>query len=259
MSKCIIYDWDDTLMFTYFIFNTEYGKTLELVRAQNKFKTVGDYFQLSEAEVSPSLGDERPQQKTTKDQAFFNRYILELDKVSTILLRKSKEIGKVLIVTNALEGWVEESARFYLPNVSNELRNIEILSARTTFQPIYPEFINKNFKLWKYKMFQHIINNNKNNDFYSIGDSDAEFNAMIDIKQENPTINISIIKFKFEPTLQYLKLEIEKCTKIIQNLKNNSVIHMEKELKKNIEGFVQSGGNYLIQNFNKIIWFNHCY
>jgi len=244
MSKCIIYDWDDTILFTYFIFNTNYGKILELVRGQNQFNNIKEFFN---------------QQHPSKEQETYNKYIMEIDKSATYLLKRSKEIGKVLIVTNAMKGWVEESAKFYLPNVSSELSGIEILSARTTFQPIYPEFTTQNFKLWKYNMFQYVIANNKNNDFYSIGDSDAEFSAMMDIKQENPTINISIIKFKFEPTVQYLKSEIEKCSKIIKNLKNNSVIHIEKELKKAIEGFGQSGGSYLLQNFNKIIWFNHCY
>jgi len=219
---------------------------LESVRIQKNFKTIEDYLRLGIP--------------TTEEQALYNKYIFSIDNVATVLLKKSKEIGEVFIVTNAMKGWVEESARFYLPNTSSELSGIRILSARTTFQPKYPEFITENFKLWKYMMFQDIITNNKYKTIYSVGDSDAEFNAMMDIMKENRTLNISIIKFKFEPpTIQYLKLEIEKCINMVSNLKNNSIIYMENELNKPIEGFIQSGGNYLLQNYKKIIWFNHCY
>ena len=244
MNKLIIYDWDNTILFTYFIFNTDYGKILESVREQKQFNNINEFFN---------------HQIPSKEQETYNKYIIEIDKSATNLLRKSKEISETCIVTNALNGWVEESAKFYLPNVYKELFSIKIWSARSTFQLIYPEFTNKNFKLWKYKMFEHIVSNNKNKNLISVGDSDAEFNAMTDIKKENPILNISIIKFKPEPTIQYLKLEIDKCLKIVRHLKNNNTIYMEKELNKTIEGFIQTGGDFLVQNLNKIIWFNHCY
>jgi hypothetical protein len=39
----------------------------------------------------------------------------ELDNVALQLIQKSKELGKVYIVTNAAEGWVELSAKRFLP------------------------------------------------------------------------------------------------------------------------------------------------
>jgi hypothetical protein len=43
--------------------------------------------------------------------------MIELDEVAYKILQKSKEFGKTYIVTNAAEGWVELSARRFLPKV----------------------------------------------------------------------------------------------------------------------------------------------
>jgi hypothetical protein len=47
-----------------------------------------------------------------------------LDKVACEILKKSKLLGKTYIVTNAAEGWVELSAKRFLPKVLKELDNI---------------------------------------------------------------------------------------------------------------------------------------
>ena len=41
----------------------------------------------------------------------------ELDEVSVQLIAKSKELGKVYIITNAADGWIELSANRFLPRV----------------------------------------------------------------------------------------------------------------------------------------------
>jgi hypothetical protein len=51
---------------------------------------------------------------------------------------KSKSLGRVIIVTNAAEGWVELSAKRFLPRVNAELNGIEIISARTKYESLYP-------------------------------------------------------------------------------------------------------------------------
>ena len=57
----------------------------------------------------------------------------ELDAVASEILQKSKVLGKCYIVTNAAEGWVELSAKRFLPKVNEELKQIEIISARTKY------------------------------------------------------------------------------------------------------------------------------
>jgi hypothetical protein len=65
------------------------------------------------------------------------------------LLKKSKLMGKVYIMTNAAQGWVEMSAKRFLPKVNSELENIHIISARTKYEKLYP----KNYQKWKVEAF----------------------------------------------------------------------------------------------------------
>ena len=58
-------------------------------------------------------------------------------------------MGKVYIVTNAAQGWVELSAKRFLPKVNRELVDIEIISARTKYEKLYP----KNYQKWKVEAF----------------------------------------------------------------------------------------------------------
>lgn len=63
----------------------------------------------------------------------------ELDVAALSLLKKSKLLGKVYIVTNAAQGWVEMSAKRFLPKVNGELHDIQIISARTKYEKLYPK------------------------------------------------------------------------------------------------------------------------
>jgi len=51
----------------------------------------------------------------------------------------AKENGKVMIITNAADGWVELSAQRFLPNTFEVLwADIEIVSARSKFERELP-------------------------------------------------------------------------------------------------------------------------
>jgi len=66
------------------------------------------------------------------------------------LIQKSKEFGKTYIVTNAAEGWVELSARRFLPKVFKELKkDVVVISARTKYEALYP----RNYQKWKVEAF----------------------------------------------------------------------------------------------------------
>jgi len=70
----------------------------------------------------------------------------ELDRVAVDLLKKSKIYGRVYIVTNAAEGWVELSANRFLPKVYQELKkDVTIISARARYEKLYP----RNYQKWK--------------------------------------------------------------------------------------------------------------
>lgn len=62
------------------------------------------------------------------------------------LLVKAKTFGKVYIVTNAAQGWVELSAHRFLPKVYQTLQSdMTIISARTKYEKMYP----RNYQKWK--------------------------------------------------------------------------------------------------------------
>ena len=70
-----------------------------------------------------------------------SRRIEDIDKYACRLLQLSKKNGKVLIITNAAEGWVELSAQKFMPRTANMLAanpDIEIISARTKFEREFP-------------------------------------------------------------------------------------------------------------------------
>lgn len=64
-------------------------------------------------------------------------------------MRKSKEFGKTYIVTNASEGWVEQSARRLLPKTFAELDGVEVISARSRYEHQYP----RGYHRWKIEAF----------------------------------------------------------------------------------------------------------
>ena len=62
-----------------------------------------------------------------------------MDEFASKLIDKSKQSGKVLIITNAAEGWVELSAQRFMPKTAKVLRkDVEIISARTKFEKKFP-------------------------------------------------------------------------------------------------------------------------
>ena len=78
------------------------------------------------------------------------RKIIDVDEYASKLIMKSKESGKVLIITNAAEGWVELSAQRFMPKTAKVLRkDVEIISARTKFEKKFP----RDYQEWKIRAF----------------------------------------------------------------------------------------------------------
>lgn len=62
-----------------------------------------------------------------------------LDQASLKLLQTAKTLGKIFIITNAAEGWVELSSNRFLPLVAKEIEeDITIISARTMYEKQFP-------------------------------------------------------------------------------------------------------------------------
>jgi hypothetical protein len=128
-------------------------------------------------------------------------------------LHAADALGKVVIVTNAEDGWVDLSCRRWLPTLHGLVSKMDHVSARSTWeqvgltQPVE----------WKAKEFDHIIStfygdsNNKN--VLSIGDSPHDRTALqrAMAQQQGRT---KTVKVKVRPSPEELlgELEFLACT-----------------------------------------------
>ena len=64
------------------------------------------------------------------------------------MLEQSVKYGKTYIITNAGEGWVEYSAKKFLPSLVPILNKIKIISARYKY-----ESITEDYTKWKFNAF----------------------------------------------------------------------------------------------------------
>ena len=65
------------------------------------------------------------------------------------MLNLAIQYGKVFIITNAAEGWVEFSAARYMPSLMPILEKIPIISARSRYEQHFPN----DFTKWKLYAF----------------------------------------------------------------------------------------------------------
>jgi len=64
--------------------------------------------------------------------------LAQLEKVVYQILVQAMAAGKVFIITNASEGWVQHSAGMCMPGLSEPLKQMEVISARAGFENAFP-------------------------------------------------------------------------------------------------------------------------
>ena len=192
-NNLIIFDWDDTLLPTSFLL---YKNKIEL---DNKLRE--------------------------KDQA----KIIKLEQSVKNLLTLSLSKGDVYIITNAGEGWVEESAKTYYPNIKEILEQIEVISARKDFESKFPE----NSKLWKINSFLNLkkrLNETLITNIICLGDSIFEMEAGKILAANFIHAVIKTIKFKENPKPE----ELNKQLNLVLN-QFNSIFNSSKNLTVRVE------------------------
>lgn len=156
---------------------------------------------------------------------YFNIFSL-LEKNVYKLLKKCIEGGDTYIITNSDVGWVELSANKYFPSLVKLLRMINIISARKTYKDIYPDSINiwkeKAFLSLKEKDNIELVTN-----IICIGDSYIELEAGKKLAFEIGNCNIKSIKFIENPMpsdlIKQINLILSKFNYIISKPKNLSI------------------------------------
>lgn len=127
------------------------------------------------------------------------------------ILRSTKQLGQVTIVTNAEKGWVELSCSKFLPEVLPLLEGIKIMSARSTFEHAHPQSTPMHWKRLAFRSeiaaFFHasavgcVEDNWKN--MISVGDSMQERTALLEATQGRDCWSKSL-KFVERPSPEQL-------------------------------------------------------
>jgi hypothetical protein len=132
----IVFDWDDTLLASSFL--SSKGHRLDTDRSK-----------MSDVESG----------------------LRELEQSVIAVLNLACTYGTVHVVTNAETGWVQLSAAKFLPGVVPLLSKVNIISARSTYEGMFPESPLK----WKYYAMQERLSpaweSKKEKNIISFGDS----------------------------------------------------------------------------------------
>lgn len=152
--------------------------------------------------------------------------LAKLDEAGRIILESSIKNGKVFIITNAAEGWVEFSAYKYLPNVYKLLDKVTVISARSEYECKYPGDTYQ----WKNKAFQHTLKDlelGAVTNLVAIGDSNVEMEASKQLALKFPRALLKTVKFRENPSpdelIKQLTLVYQKLPEIFSNVKNLTI------------------------------------
>lgn len=172
----LVFDWDDTILASY---------------------------HLSTKNYSPSTPLEEIDQETL-DQ------LKILDKIAFDVLSKALAMGKVTIITNSETGWVAMSAEKFLPKTLELLPQLTIISARSTYEPIFPGKPKK----WKYFAFIELLTRfvhpmHLMKSLVGFGDNVIDREALFDATASIPSIYSKSIKFVGHPLILNLVYQLQ--------------------------------------------------
>lgn len=148
-----------------------------------------------------------------------HRDLKELEICVSQLLHSAKKFGDVHVVTNAEEGWVELSAKKFIPGVLHALRGIKVLSARSTYEGRDPSPLK-----WKYWAFQDklqqyfpsVDHDGVYKNIISFGDSFVEREAVRLVTRGFSNISTKSVKFHEKPSMEQLRRQLELITNCFQ-------------------------------------------
>lgn len=137
------------------------------------------------------------------------------------VLTQALSLGEVVIITNAEAGWVELSAKKFLPAVVPVLSKIKVISARTTFEAHYPDSPSD----WKVQAFAAEISaayaacpTGTLKNIISLGDSTHERLALMTVTRGLPSTVTKSVKFVERPTIEQLKRQVDLVVNCIEEI-----------------------------------------
>jgi len=167
---------------------------------------------------SSFLSSEGYRLDTEEDKTIeMRKQLKQLEQTVINVLKLSLQYGAVHIITNAETGWVQLSAQKFIPGVVPLLEKVNILSARSTFEPQYPDSPLK----WKFYAFQQRLHNilseqNSCKNILSFGDSHVEREAVRAVTRDALQTRTKSVKFAERPSIEQLQRQIELVTNCFQ-------------------------------------------
>jgi len=136
-----------------------------------------------------------------------DRELKELETSVINLLRLAMSFGDVHVVTNAETGWVQLSAKKFLPGVVPLLSQVKVLSARSTYESMFPDSPVK----WKFCAFQEKLfaDPKSPKNVISFGDSHVEREAVRAVTRGLPNTKTKSVKFAEKPSMEQLRRQLE--------------------------------------------------
>lgn len=179
----IIFDWDDTLLASSFLS----AKGYRLDNAMTRCPEVDEQLKL-------------------------------LEKSVVSVITQALQHGEVHVITNAETGWVQLSAKKFIPGVLPILEQVKIVSARSTYEKQHPEAPLK----WKECAFQDNLAQHFSEydpsvkNIISFGDSHVEREAVRNVSKCFSNAKTKSVKFAERPSMEQLRRQIDLITNCFQ-------------------------------------------
>lgn len=162
--------------------------------------------------------------KPPKDQE-----LLALEAEAVKLFELAKTLGTVIIITNAINGWVEHSCAKHMPTLAKHLENVEIISARAKYEERFPDDPTQ----WKVEAFCEVKENSQTiANLVALGDSTAEMAALHAMAKLYHISYTKTIKFKARPRCVELQQELclveKKLATIVSAVRNYDIRLQQK-------------------------------
>jgi len=181
-STVTIFDWDDTLLCTSLLTNLGFP-------------------------------DEVPSN--------FKASMQEIEDRAHRLISEALELGPTYIVTNAVSGWVQDSAAQHLPGLLPLLSRVTVISARGAYAYLYPDQPG----LWKTCTFYNLVRDtdlHQFRDLIVIGDSFYEMVAGQLLRDMFLDLRVKLIKLKESPSPEVLSQQLAAMLLCYKQVASNS-------------------------------------
>lgn len=185
-STVIIFDWDDTLLCTSWL-----SKHMDLAPS-------GDLYE----------------------------HLRKVAQQSLSMLEAALKMGHTYIITNSMSGWVEHSAGLWVPELLPVLRQVQIISARDTYEDLYPDDAGQ-WKLQAFLEMRHQFVATPIENLVVLGDADFDMRATQAMKSDLPSAFIKTVRFQAKPSakehLRQIELVAEKFDRIVRKRRSLQV------------------------------------